>query len=200
MRVINPNRNFTIVSNEIYQHGLSLKAIGLYGYICSKPDGWDFSVSGTASQVEEGKDAIRSAISELEEKGFLRRRQVRKSDGLMGESIWEVLNSPSDYPSSDKPTSVRPRLSNTILNKTREREDSTLSELIFSSEEVESLSKQHGVTAQALAKSGVKYRNFCQDRGRKMSKPGFMLWLTREKWEDDDFSPERMAAEFMKGF
>lgn len=118
MRVINPNRDFTIVSNEIGRYQLSLKAIGLYVYICSKPDNWNFSVGGTASQLKDGKDSIRSAIKELEDAGFLERQQERNPDGTMGDGVWMVYNKPQEKPTSENPTPEPSRLSNTIDSKT----------------------------------------------------------------------------------
>lgn len=102
------NTDFTVTSNEILRHGLSLKAIGLYLYIISKPDGWNFSVMGTASQVTEGKDAIRSGLKELEDAGFLQRKQAR-SGGKFDSNEWYVADRPlADNPPADKPSAENP--------------------------------------------------------------------------------------------
>lgn len=193
MRISNPNRNFTIVSNEIHKHGLSLRAVGLYGYICSKPDGWDFSIAGTASQVKEGKDAIRSAIKELEVAGFLQCQQMRNSDGSMGESIWQVYNSPSEKPETAEPSTGASRLSNTVLSKTRERGKNSLSLSFEKSIEladgfIKEQADKFGVKETAIRKSCDKYFMAKSDEGKRVSLPGLALWLTREKWDEDDFT------------
>lgn len=95
------HRDYTVVTNNIFKYDLSLKAIGLYLYIVNKPDGWNYSVSGVASQVMDGKDSIRSGIQELENAGFLYRDQLRKEDGTLGEGVWYV----TDEPMSENPTS-----------------------------------------------------------------------------------------------
>ncbi len=60
---------------------LSLTAKGLYGYLQSKPDEWDFSISGMASQCKEGEKAIRTAIKELETTGWLIRHNYHGEKG-----------------------------------------------------------------------------------------------------------------------
>jgi hypothetical protein len=60
---------------------LSLTAKGLYGYLQSKPDEWDFSINGIASQCKEGQKAIRTAIKELETAGWLVRHNHQGEGG-----------------------------------------------------------------------------------------------------------------------
>lgn len=50
------------------QSDISLKAKGLFAYIQSKPDGWDFSSERIANDHTDGRDGIRSALKELEAK------------------------------------------------------------------------------------------------------------------------------------
>ena len=66
--------NFTQISNDILSDkDLSLKAKGLYAFLCSKPDDWDFSYDGLSFQLQEGEKAIRSAVRELVEATVLLR-------------------------------------------------------------------------------------------------------------------------------
>lgn len=59
-------KNFTIVSNIVLNdENISLKAKGLYAFLCSKPDDWDFNYKGLRSQLKEGEKAIRTACREL---------------------------------------------------------------------------------------------------------------------------------------
>jgi len=108
------NSNFVIASTEIFKHKLSLKAIGLYLYIVDKPDGWNFSIEGVASQVSDGRDSVRSATKELESAGFLERRQIR-NEGKFSDGDWIVTDKPNrnipksaENPMSENPTSENP--------------------------------------------------------------------------------------------
>lgn len=50
---------------------LSFKAVGLMSWMLSLPDGFDFSVSSIVATRKEGKDAIYTAMKELERAGYL---------------------------------------------------------------------------------------------------------------------------------
>lgn len=47
---------------------ISLKALGLYVYVKNKPHGWLFSTHRIMQQKADGRESIRAAINELEEK------------------------------------------------------------------------------------------------------------------------------------
>lgn len=65
---------FTQVANEILVNtSISMKAKGLYAYLASKPDGWQFAAERIALETLETKKAIQSGLRELEEAGILHR-------------------------------------------------------------------------------------------------------------------------------
>lgn len=71
--------------NELLNNSLiSLRAKGLFTYIQSKPEDWDFSVERIKTQTKESADAIISAIKELEEFGYLLRRKYQNDKGHWG--------------------------------------------------------------------------------------------------------------------
>lgn len=180
--------DFTVTPNEIHRHGLSLKAIGLYLYIINKPDGWDFSINGTATQVKNGADSIRSALKELEQNRFMIRQRCRKPDGQFGSVAWEIYDKPSGNPMLENPTLDNPRQVNTkVVNTKREWKKLTLK---MSNQEVSDLMKEYGVTRKAIVKVTKKYRNYCGANNKKASVSGFKLFLSREKWDFDDCDQE----------
>ena len=76
---INKGGNYTVISNHVLQNNnLSLKAKGLYAFMWSLPDTWDYSVSGLTKVLKEGRDAINEALKELEREGYLVRSILRK--------------------------------------------------------------------------------------------------------------------------
>ena len=76
---INKGGNYTVISNHVLQNNnLSLKAKGLYAFMWSLPDTWDYSVSGLTTVLKEGRDAINEALKELEREGYLVRSILRK--------------------------------------------------------------------------------------------------------------------------
>ena len=69
----NPNKEkFTIIDNYIFRESqLSLKAMGMLCYLISLPDYWEFSERGLKAAIKsDGLTSIKSALKELEEKGF----------------------------------------------------------------------------------------------------------------------------------
>ena len=107
--------DYTVMSNfHLKDKRLSLKAKGLLSQMLSLPDDWDYTLSGLCFINRESKDAIRSAINELERAGYIRRRQTTDATGKFGAneySIYErpITDSPSlESPSSGKPTTEKP--------------------------------------------------------------------------------------------
>lgn len=107
--------NFTTMSNHhLRNKKLSLKAVGLMSKILSLPDEWDYSLKGLAKLNTDGIDGVRSAVQELEDAGYIIRRQLRDKNGRMAQSEYLVFEIPelakpaSDLPSSEKPIPVKP--------------------------------------------------------------------------------------------
>ena len=60
------NGNFTVISNKVISNPLlSAKAKGIYIYLQSKPDGWQFYEIEIINNFTDGKRSIRAGIQEL---------------------------------------------------------------------------------------------------------------------------------------
>lgn len=91
--------NFTTVPNSIINDKtLSLKAKGIYLFLISKPDNWQFSVDRIATQNSDGENAVRTGLKELEEHRYLKRVQINKR-GVFGENDYIIYDEP--YPSDE---------------------------------------------------------------------------------------------------
>lgn len=74
---------FVRFPNETARDGaLSFRARGLLAYMLSHKRGWSFSVVKLAAQSTEGVAAVRTAIGELEDLGYLERKRVT-IDGML---------------------------------------------------------------------------------------------------------------------
>lgn len=83
---------------------------------------WTFSVAGLAKIAGVGRDAIRSALKNIEDAGYLRREQTHDENGhftAIHYYLYFVSQSPvSDFPTSVNPTPVEPTSVNpTVINK-----------------------------------------------------------------------------------
>lgn len=89
-RAKRPDMGFLIVFNDVARdRRVSRRARGLLIEMLSYPDDWNFDRDWLAAQTEhEGQHAIRNALAELEQFGYLERRRVRLGGGRFG---WEHI-------------------------------------------------------------------------------------------------------------
>ncbi|OZE95068.1 helix-turn-helix domain-containing protein [Rhodococcus sp. 15-2388-1-1a] len=94
--------NFTIVPNRwLRDERLSRRARGLLAELMSHRQGWRISVKSLAESGPEGLTAIRSAIAELEELGYLERLEKRENGKFAAMDY--VLRDPVDIPEPPSP-------------------------------------------------------------------------------------------------
>lgn len=118
--------NFTIISNAwLRDERLTFKARGLLAYIESHTVDWKINVSWLVAHSVEGKEAILSAIRELELHGYLLREQENVG-GRFGEAHYTTQDPVSDLPLAENPLAENPPLKNTInkntIDKNKERD------------------------------------------------------------------------------
>lgn len=112
-------RDYTVMSNyHLKDKRLSLKSKGLLSQMLSLPDDWDYTLSGLSVINRESKDAIRSALNELEAAGYIRRRQTTDASGKFSSNEYVIYERPEEpgppakpmleKPSSEKPTTEKP--------------------------------------------------------------------------------------------
>ena len=69
---VEKNRGYTVMSNHhLRNKDLSLKAKGLLSQMLSLPEDWDFTLKGLSLINREQIDAIRAAVRELEQAGYI---------------------------------------------------------------------------------------------------------------------------------
>ena len=103
-------KDYTVMSNyHLKDKRLTLKAKGLLSQMLSLPDDWDYTLSGLAKINKESKDAIRTAINELEDAGYVFRRQIVLPNGKFGGNDYTIYERPRPVsPSSAIPLSENP--------------------------------------------------------------------------------------------
>ena len=68
------NGNFTNTSNQLIRdESLTWKARGIFNYLWSQANEWQFYVSEVAQHSKDGERALKSGLLELEEHGYLKR-------------------------------------------------------------------------------------------------------------------------------
>ncbi|MBQ2054724.1 MAG: hypothetical protein II489_00320, partial [Bacteroidaceae bacterium] len=124
-------KDFTIIRNSIFKdYRLSAKAKGVACQLLSLPPTWDYSVRGLTTLFNDGEASIRSALSELEEAGYLRREQVREG-GKFGKSVYVITdmlksekpcveNPLAENSTAENPTQLNTNISTTYKSKTKD--------------------------------------------------------------------------------
>lgn len=86
-------KGFTIADNRVLSAtNLSFKAKGLYIYLISKPQRWNFSSVRIANETNDGRDGILSGLQELETVGLLKRRQLTDKSGKWLPVVYYLMN------------------------------------------------------------------------------------------------------------
>ena len=116
---VEKNHSYTVMANHhLRDERLSLKSKGLLSLILSLPDDWRISIEGMTQFSADGKDAIRSAIRELTDAGYITRAQTHSEAGTFSGYDYIVHETPAASPSSGFPTMEKPTMENPTLRNT----------------------------------------------------------------------------------
>ena len=106
---------FGVTPNELLENEkISFKAKGLFAYIQSRPENWDFSAARIALHGSDGSDSISTWLQELEKYGYLKRIKYKRDDGTW--AIDYELSIPEN-PVLDNPGPENPGPENPETNK-----------------------------------------------------------------------------------
>ena len=106
---VNKTKDYTVMSNYHFKdRRLTLKAKGLLSQMLSLPDSWDYTIAGLVFLNRESKNAIQSALKELEENGYLVRTKRQDEKGHF-DYIYDIYENPlAENPRTENPSTVNP--------------------------------------------------------------------------------------------
>ena len=190
--------HFTQIPNSwIRDHSLSLKARGLLGLILSNSTEFKLSIRGLASVAKEGRDAIRSAVKELESAGYLTRTEELDHTG---EPFWQTCDPRRlENPTMSGGKSDGGRLENPTIknnNKKNKLEKNINAQSLFDdfwNEYPRKLDKAKAFKAFKSALTRAKFEDIMAGLVRYKNdptrKPDFTkypaTWLNADSWEND---------------
>lgn len=94
---VNKTRDYTVMSNHHFKDKkLSLKAKGLLSQMLSLPDSWDYTIAGLCVINKENETAIKSALEELKNNGYLviTKLMPDKTDSGRFEYVYDIYEQP----------------------------------------------------------------------------------------------------------
>lgn len=93
------NQNYTVMSNyHLKDRNMSLKAKGLLSVMLSLPDDWDYSLAGLIAICKENETAVKSALKELKDFGYIRTDKLMPNETESGriEYVYNVFEQPQN--------------------------------------------------------------------------------------------------------
>ena len=94
---VNKTSDYTVMSNfHLKDRRMSLKAKGLLSLILSLPDDWNYTIGGLVAICAEKEVAIKTALNELKDRGYLRvdKRVPTKANGGKYEYVYNIFEQP----------------------------------------------------------------------------------------------------------
>ena len=117
---VEKDKGYTVMSNfHLNDKTITLKAKGLLSQMLSLPETWDYTLKGLACINKESVDAIRTAVLELEQQGYIVRQQGRDAGGKLAAIEYIIYERPQapTPPLLENPITVKPSLENPIPDK-----------------------------------------------------------------------------------
>lgn len=158
---VNKTKNYTVMSNaHLRDKALTLKAKGILSLMLSLPEGWDYSIAGLETLSADGASSIRTALKELEERGYLTRTIIRNTNGKFIDWQYNIFEIPQTEqaisPVAENPQVEKPQVGNRRqLNK----------EIISIKEVSKKVSVKENISERVHAKNTLSYDELLDDIG-----------------------------------
>lgn len=192
--------NYTVIDNGIFKNReMSLKAKGLLCLMLSLPDDWDYSLEGLTALSHDGRDSVRSALTELERLNHFKRVQLNDNGKFNGVEYIISEEPMSENPFSENPISVnQPQLNtntNKVLNKSNTNYNAEFEKLweIYPNKKGKkqafqkyTKARKDGVTYEAVETGILKYIAYIKAKGISIDyvKHG-STFFSQRAWEDE---------------
>lgn len=185
--------HFSQITNELLgDKNLSLKAKGLYAFMYSKDDDWNFTIKSMSKQLKEGVDSIQSGLRELKNNGWL--KYTKKSDGT-GEYFLFIHPQKTErkIPNRENPNQDNPnlgkstRISNIDYTSNTNKENNKKKFIVPTVEEITQYCKERNNSVNPQ-----KFYDFYESKGWMVGKNKMKNWKAAVRtWETPKQSEDR---------
>ena len=200
---VHKTQNYTVMSNtHLRDKNMSLKAKGLLSVMLSLPDSWDYSINGLCAISKENVTAIKSALNELKELGYLVVTKLMPSETESGriEYIYDIYESPKQAIEKqgienlhlenlplEKHTQLNTNESNTKKSNTKKANKDNITAIRFTQPTVEQVrayctERNNNVDAE-------RFIDYYESNGWKVGRNKMKDWKAAVRsWERNDFN------------
>ena len=155
-------KNFTHIDNKVFADNvLSFRAMGLLGYLLSKPDNWSVSARHLATVTEKTArpaaiNAVHETLKELRQAGFIvmKKRHTGETDYFVFD---EPQNADVEVPNQEKPNQAKPnQIEPDVENPNQEKPNQEKPDVLINTESKQELNNNNtslspnGADANAL--------------------------------------------------
>ena len=172
-KLIIKNRYGTIPNDLLNSIHISFKAKGMYAYIQSKPDNWEFSAERISKQVKEGLPSVISALKELENFGYLVRNRYQNNKGF-----WVVDYLLYEIPIEENLITGNPNEENPIIGKTSDNSNKD-----YSKKDISNISNNKERVVKA------NFDNFFENKEITLREEIFNKWFQHKKEKKQSYTP-----------
>ena len=94
----------TIPNSTLCDHRLSFRARGVLAFLLAKPDDWETRTTDLPEHGKEGRDAVRTALKELRDLGYMSQEREQFRDEETGKWLWRTVTVVRDFPEPENPS------------------------------------------------------------------------------------------------
>jgi hypothetical protein len=163
---------------HFYDKDLSWKAKGILSNMLSLPEDWDYSLAGLATLTSDGLGATRTALKELEKKGYLIRRPIRR-DGKIAD--WEYLI--FEKPQVEKLVVENQQVENQQVENCTQLNTNQLS--------TKESNKKKSNTKRFVPPTLQEVEAYCKERKNNVDAKKFFDYFSAADWVDSKGNPVR---------
>jgi hypothetical protein len=181
-------KDYSVISNAFIKNpNLSMKAKGLFCYLLSLPEDWRIYIKELPDHFSDGEDAIRSAVKELKDAGYIKHERLRNAKGAISGNQYTIIENPrpekpnadnpdAEKPDMEKPDMEKPHLENPALLNTNNTKDLNIQNTENTNSPVEN-------AASVSDGAESENKNDAPESAEKLGNPLVMLYNADELFE-----------------
>lgn len=183
------SNHVTIIDQRLVRDSrLTWKARGIFAYLWSQSDGWDFNINEVSSHSPDGRDSLRAGLEELEKYGYLERKRTRNKLGQVQKSAWLLHEKPiSGFPTQAEPTQGKPTLDNPPQRYHQEKIPSK-----------EDNTNTHSASENALSVSVLEesfealWKDYPNKKGKRQAFNHYKTWRKKSVNNTDEYLAQKL--------